>query len=162
TDASGEFSAVGVRNGTKLKITAPSYRQVTVTVQSGGTSSDVATITLAPSELKVTVVDASSNKPGAGVRGTANGVGSKTDADGVVTLKGITADTQISVQAPGYAPVTEKAGNEVEITLKLQPTSLQGRAVDAASKSTIAAALVLVPNADGSLTPTLQTDAQGK
>lgn len=162
TDAQGEFTAQGVRNGTKLKITEPGYRPVTVTVQSTGNSTDIAIITLTPSELKVTVVDAVSNKPLPDISVTANGVSFKTDANGSVILPGITSDTEISVQQPGYSALMEKAGSASEITFRLQPTSLQGRAIDFASKAAIADAVVLIAGSDGKLTPALQTDAQGK
>ena len=146
TDAQGEFVALGVRNGAKLKISYPGYRTVQVSVESAGDTSQVATIALAPSEMRVLVVDASNQKPLPGVRVTANGGSANTDANGIVVLKGLTAETQIVAKAAGYAQASANAANEAQVTLQLQPTTLTGRVVDSNTKQPIANALLLINN----------------
>jgi protocatechuate 3,4-dioxygenase beta subunit len=144
TNAQGEFSASNVKNGTPIKIRASGYRTVTVTVQTSGDGTQVTTIQLAPSEVRVRVIDATSNKPLPGVRVNANGTNINTDADGVVILTGLTEGTLVSAQAPGYSNAVVKTDGAVQITLKLQPTSLQGRIIDAETQQPVANAILIL------------------
>ncbi len=146
TNELGEFVALGVRNGARIKISLPGYRTVQVTVESAGDTSQVATIALAPTEMRVIVIDASNQKPLPGVRVTANGTSVNTDVNGVVLLKGLTADTQIFARAPGYAQASANAANDAQLTLQLQPTTLTGRVVDPNTKQAIANALLILNN----------------
>jgi hypothetical protein len=157
TNVQGEFSASDVKNDTAINIRAPGYRTVTVTVQTSGDGMQVTTIQLAPSEVRVRVIDATSNKPLPGVRVNANGTIINTDADGVVILTGLTEGTPISAQAPGYANAVVKTDGAAQVTLKLQPTSLQGRIVDAATQQPLANAILVL---DDNPTPQ-QADANG-
>lgn len=161
TNARGEFVAFGVKNGTKIKISRPGYRTVNVTVQAAGDSNQTATIPLAPAELRVVVVDASNQKPLPGVRVLANGSGANTDVNGEVVLQGLTQDTEISAQAPGYAKATATAANDTQVTLALAPTTLQGRILDRNTNRTLANAVLLYGNAQGAATPARKSDPQG-
>lgn len=143
TNAQGEFVAHGIKNGAKIKISKPGYRHVTVTVQAAGDPKQITNIALAPSELRVLVLDASNQKPLPGVRVQANGTNGNTDVNGAIVLKGLAEGVEISAQAPGYAQANAKLGNQAELQLELQPTSLTGRIVDSASQQPIANASVL-------------------
>jgi hypothetical protein len=155
TNPQGEFIARNVKNGTKIKISAPGFRTVTATIESGGDGKQIVTIALAPSELRVIVVDATNNKPLPGVRVSANGSFVNTDANGAVILQGLTQGTALNAQAPGYAAANAQVGNETELLLKMQPTSLDGRVIDSATQQSIANARLI-------LNETMrQTDAQG-
>lgn len=156
TNAQGEFIARNLKNGTKIKISAPGYRTVTANIQSGGDGKQIVTIPLAPSELRVIVVDATNDKPLPGVRVSVNGSFLNTDANGAVVLQGLTQGTALSAQAPGYAAANAQLGNETELTIKLQPTSLNGRVIDSVTQQPIANARLIL---NGTMP---QTDAQGK
>jgi hypothetical protein len=143
TDAQGEFVAFGVRTGTKIKISQPGYRTVNVTVESAGDADQKATIPLAPAEMRVLVVDASSQKPLPGVRVQANGASLNTDANGSVLFKGLAEGTEIRARAPGYAEASANTASDAVVTLQLQPTTLTGRIVDPAGQA-IEDALILL------------------
>lgn len=155
TNAQGEFTARNLKNGAKIKISAPGFRTVTATVESSGDGKQIVTIPLAPAELRVLVVDAATDKPLPGVRVTANGSVVNTDANGVVVLQGLYPETALVAQAPGYANAGGQAGNETALTLKMQPTDLQGRIIDRATQQPIANARLIL---NGTLP---QTVAQG-
>lgn len=166
TNAQGEFVALGVRNGTRIKVSLPGYRAVNVTVQSAGDETQTATIALAPAEMRVIVIDASNQKPLPGVKVMANGKSFETDEEGVVTLYSLTEGTTIAAQAPGYTPASANAANDAEVTLQLQPTTLHGRVVDSATGKTIGNAVLVignaVPPANAGATGTARSsDAQG-
>jgi hypothetical protein len=161
TNVQGEFIAFGVKNGTKLKISQPGYRTVNVTVQAAGDGNQMATIPLAPAQMRVIVVDASNQKPLPGVRVLANGSSANTDVNGVVVLMGLTQDTEISAQAPGYAKATANAANDAQVKLELQPTTLQGRILDTATQQTVPNAVLLYGNAEGAIAPALSSGPQG-
>lgn len=146
TDAQGEFVLFGVKNGAQLAISRVGYRTAHVTVQSAGDGTQTTTISLAPTELRVVVLDASTQKPLPGVRVYANGASANTDIHGVVILRALSDDAEISAQAPGYAKATANAANDAQVTLQLQPTTLQGRVVDAATQQPIANALLILNN----------------
>lgn len=164
-NAQGEFVALGVRTGDTLKISKPGYRTVNVTVQPTSDPAQTATIALAPAEMRVTVLDASTQKPLPGVRvqaiGSSVNTGANTDVDGIVVFRGFTQDTSVSARAPGYAQATANVPGEGQVTLKLQPTSLQGRILDAATKSNIANAVLLLGNTTGATAHALTGDANG-
>lgn len=155
TNAQGEFVARNVKNGVKIKISAPGFRTVTATIESGGDGTQIVTIPLAPSELRVVVVDASNDKPLPGVRVSANGTSINSDVSGVVVFQGLSEGTTVQAHAPGYAAANAQVGNETVLTLKMQPTSLDGRIIDRATQQPIANARLIL---DGALP---QTDAQG-
>ncbi|MDL1896503.1 hypothetical protein FBQ82_09535 [Anaerolineae bacterium CFX7] len=155
TDAQGEFTARKLQNGTALHIRAPGYRAVTVTVQASGDGKQIVAIPLAPSELRVTVLDATNNKPLPGVRVSAQGALVNTDANGNAVLLGLLEGATLSAQAPGYAVAAAQVGSETTLTLKMQPTNLDGRLLDGATQQPIAAARLIL---NGALA---QTDAQG-
>lgn len=164
-NAQGEIVAVGVRRGAVLKISKPGYRTVSVTVPPEGDPAQTATIALSPAEMRVTVLDASTQKPLPGVRVQANGAilnsGANTDIHGVVVFRGFTQETAVSAKAPGYAQATANVAGDGQVTLQLQPTSLQGRIIDAATKANIANAVLLLGNAAGATAHALTGDAQG-
>ncbi|HZQ10882.1 MAG TPA: putative glycoside hydrolase [Anaerolineae bacterium] len=162
TNAQGEFLARGVRNGTKLKITLLGFPPVTVALQSGSNSNDTTVIPLPAAETRVTILDASSNKPLPGVRVTAAGQSANTDINGVVTFHNLAQGTPIFVHAGGYAASSVNVGSDAQLTLKLQPTSLQGRVLDSKSNAAIQDAVILLANADGTIAPARQTGADGK
>ncbi|HZQ05705.1 MAG TPA: putative glycoside hydrolase [Anaerolineae bacterium] len=162
TNAQGEFVARGVRNGTKLKITLPGFPPVTVTIESGSNSNSTNIIPLPTAETRVIILDASSNKPLPGVRVTAAGQSANTDTNGIVTFHNLPEGTPIFVKVSGYANITANVGSDAQLTLKLQPTSLQGRVLAGASKTAISDAVILLANADGTIAPARQTGADGK
>lgn len=166
--------AIGVRNGTKIKISQPGYRTVSVTVSNAGNAGQTAQIALAPSEMRVFVVDASNQKPLPGVRVFANSTNAQTnggksvntDVNGTAVLTGLTEGVEISAQAPGYAKATANSANDAQVTLQLEPTSLQGRVLDPVTKQPIGNALILFgnPAAVGTVnatSPGLTGSAQG-
>lgn len=155
TNAQGEFVAFGVRNGTKLKISQTGYRTANVTVQTDGGPEQTATIALEPAETRVTVIDASTQKPLPGVRVTANAASANTDINGQVVFKALDEDAKISAQAPGYTQAAALA-NAAQIKLELQPTTLTGRILDPTTQQTIPNALVIM-----STNATLNADARG-
>lgn len=161
SDAQGEFVAYGVRNGTKIKISQPGYRTANVTVQSAGDDKQIATIPLAPAELRVLVVDASNQKPLPGVRVQANGSSINTDAQGKAVFLGLSEGAEISAQVPGYAKASANAGNDAQVKLELQPTTLQGRVIDSTTKQIVPNAALLFANAQGAMAPGLSGGAQG-
>lgn len=160
-NARGEFSALGVRNGTRLKISMPGYRTVTVTIQTTGDKTQTTTIALVPAEMRVLVVDASNQSPLPGVAVQANGSAFTTDQTGAVTIHGLTEGTVISANAPGYLGANVDAANDVQVTLQLQPTTLHGRVVDPATTKTIPNAVLLMGNAQDASVVSAATDAQG-
>lgn len=165
TNTHGEFVAVGVRSGTKIEISQPGYSTTAVTVRSAGDGTQMATIELAPAELRVTVIDGANQKPLAGVRVRASGsgvnIGTYTDVHGVVMFRGLTEGTQVSARVPGYAQASATAPDGGQLTLELQPTSLQGRIVDAATKASVPNAILLLGDGRGEATHALTGDAKG-
>ncbi len=161
TNAQGEFVALGVKNGAKIKISQPGYRTANVSVQSTGDAAQVATIPLAPAEMRVTVVDASSQKPLPGVRVQANGFSVNTDVNGFVVFRSLTEGTEISAHAPGYAKASANAAQDAQVTLALQPTTLQGHVVDPSTKQSIPNAILLFGNAQGATANALTSDPKG-
>ncbi|MCC7161885.1 MAG: carboxypeptidase regulatory-like domain-containing protein [Anaerolineae bacterium] len=161
TNADGEFVARGVRSGAQLKISRPGYRSVSVTVQSADDSAQVTTIALAPAELRVTVVDASNQKPLPGVRVQANGSSVNTDVNGQVVLFALTEGTEISARAPGYSQVIAPAENGADLTLALEPTTLDGRIVDQNTREPVANAVLLYGSAGGETANALSSSPQG-
>lgn len=165
TDAKGEFAAFGVRNGTKIKISQPGYRSVSVTVSNTGSTGQIAKIEMAPAQMRVFVVDASNQKPLPGVRvQTDNGMSVNSDVNGTAVLTGLTEGTLISAQAPGYRKASANAANDAAVTLQLEPTSLQGIVRDDATKQPVPNALILFGNAAGTANATsvgLTGSAQG-
>lgn len=161
TDADGEFLARGVRNGTKIKISQSGYRTVSVTVEAAGDSGQIATISLAPAEVRVTVVDASNQKPLPGVRVQANGTSMNTDVNGQVVLLALTDGTEISARAPGYSRVTAPAENDGELTLALEPTTLQGRIVDSTTNQPVTNAILLDGSGEAATTIPPASGPQG-
>ncbi len=155
TDAQGEFTARNLKSGTKIQISAPGYRAVTANVQANGDGKQIVVIPLAPSELRVTVVDATNDKPLPGVRVSVNGATVNTDANGSAILLGLTEGAPLSAQAPGYAAAAAQVGAETALTLKMQPTVLDGRLIDGATRQPIANARLILNGALAS------TDAQG-
>lgn len=155
TDAQGEFIARHIKNGAKIKISAPGYRSVTANIQANGDGKALAIIPLAPSELRVRVVDATTNQPLPGIRVSANGSVVNTDINGSALFNGLAQGAQLSAQAPGYAAANAQLGDETSLTLKLQPTSLQGRLLDRVTQQPIANARLLFNDA------AMQADAQG-
>lgn len=161
SNAQGEFIAQEIKNGAKIKISAPGYRGVTATIQSGSDADKITIIRLAPSELRVVVVDATTHQPLSGARVTANGNTFNTDAKGAALLYGLTQDASISAHAPGYADAYAPAGSDAQLVFKLQPTTLQGRVIDANTKQAVSNALLLLDGTEGDNATTLQTDARG-
>ncbi|MBI4673312.1 MAG: carboxypeptidase regulatory-like domain-containing protein [Chloroflexi bacterium] len=160
TNAQGEFTARYVRSGAKFKISAPGYHTLGAIIQTTGSGDQATTLQLTPVELRVVVVDATSNQPLPGVRVSANGAHVNTDANGAVVLLGLAVGTPISAQAPGYANATIKVDGTVQMTLPLQPTTLRGRFVDPNTKQAVPNAIVIL-GAPGKDAPMLQTDANG-
>ena len=155
TDAQGEFVAHNVNHGTKFKISAPGFRSVTATVQSNNNNQAIAEIQLAPTELRVRVTDAASDKPLPGARVNVNNENFNTDANGIVILRGLKQGTALTAQANGYATANAQVSDETELTLKLQPTNLQGRIIDQTTQQPVANARIVY---DGAM---LSADAQG-
>lgn len=162
TNGQGEFVVAGLRNGTRITISQPGYRTVSVVVQSAGDKSQTATIALARAETRVLVVDASNEKPLSGAKVMANGTSLNTDAEGAVTFFGLTEGTTIAAQAPGYAGASATPGKDAQVTLRLEPTTLYGHVVDAATKASIGNAVLLVASEKGVTGGALASDARGK
>lgn len=127
TDANGEFVAAGVRNGATLKLTAPGYRPVTLTLQNTANNSATVTTTadqptriqLAPAEPAVTlkpapttlqgrILDSSTNNPVpnalvllAGKDGSIVAA-RPADANGVFALDDISRVATLYLKKPGY------------------------------------------------------------
>lgn len=164
TNEQGEFLAVGVRSGAEIKISYPGYRSVSVTVESAGDTGQVATISLAPAEVRVTVVDATTQKPLPGVRVQANGNSLNTDINGQVVLLALTDGTEISVRAPGYAQYIAPVSSNSTIILALQPTTLHGTLRDEQTNQPVGNAFLFYgsdPNDASDTAFALGSDPQG-
>jgi hypothetical protein len=130
-----------------------------VTLQQTGDSSQKATIPLTPSELHVTVLDASTQKPLPGVRVQGGSASVNTDANGMVVLRALTEGTEISAQAPGYRKATASAANETALTLSLEPTTVYGQVRDEETNEPVPNAILLYGNEKGA--PASSADENG-
>lgn len=146
TNAQGEFVAQGVRRGTQAKVSFDGYHGATLMYETDGSSGGNSTIevALSPSQISVTVLDASSQKPLANAQVRAGGQTVTTNAQGQAILGGLDEGTPIRVQAKGYVNASVTYGGEKTVSLKLRGTFLEARVVNAVTQEPITKADLVI------------------
>lgn len=145
TDAQGEFVLRGVRRGTQAKVSFDGYHSAMLIYETDKSSNGSSTIevALSPSQISVTVLDASSQKPVANAQVRAGGQTTTTNTQGQAIVGGLDKDTPIRVQAKGYESASVTYGGEKAVSLKLRGTFLEARIVNAVTQEPVAKAYLV-------------------
>lgn len=98
--------------------------------------------TTTPRALVGSVTDQYSGKPISGAEVTANGILTATAADGMFYYDDIPLNATIKASANGYSPISLESGVTSRVDVKLRPTTLSGRVLDATTGQPLANVLV--------------------
>lgn len=112
--------------------------------------------TMTPRALIGSVTDKFSGKPISGAEVTANGILTATAADGMFYYDDIPLNAKLEAKAGGYHEVTMETGVANRVDIKLAPSTLSGRVLDATTGQPLANVLVrmTLPSASAPVTGT--------
>jgi len=122
TGPDGAYELVYVEPGATISFGGTDYRTLTVPYAEQATQ-DAA---LEPWHLSLTVVDAATGTPMAGVVVQAGGNSAATGADGSVAFDGVVPGTPLSVAQPGYRTVSLSYAGEEALQVALERSVFQG------------------------------------
>ncbi len=148
TDSSGAYTLSGVPESFTVTVSAPDYAPATETI-ARATALDVS---LRPNTLRGVVTNVYTGQPVAGAKVKLGELSATTGVDGSYLLREIPERGELTVEAEGFAAVTQPFARTTALDVALRPDTLFGRLVDATTGKP-------VPNAAIIATETLTSTA---
>jgi hypothetical protein len=139
TAADGSYTLAGLPESFTLDVSLPDYEPVSQTIDRT-TSFDTS---VRPNVLTGVVTDRFNGGPVAGVTVSAGEVSGVTDAEGRYRLEGVPEQATVTLDAEGYAELTQPVERATSLDAVLRPDVLKGTLVNAVTKEPIANATVI-------------------
>ncbi|OAN43199.1 hypothetical protein A6A03_18610 [Chloroflexus islandicus] len=150
TDDAGAYTLTGVPESFTVTVSAPDYAPATETI-ARATALDVS---LRPNTLSGVVTNVYTGQPVAGAKVTVGELSATTGVDGTYRLREIPERGELTVEAEGFAAVTQPFTRTTALDVAIRPDTLFGQLVDATTGQP-------VPNAAIIATETLTSTAVG-
>ena len=139
TDADGRYTLSGLPEQLTLAIDAADYESLRADL-ARATSFDAE---LRPNSLTGVITDRFTGGPVAGATVRAGTIAATTDADGRYELNGVEEETTISIEAPGYAPLSQAIQKATTLDAVLRPDVIRARLIDATSNEAVRNATII-------------------
>lgn len=139
TNSSGAYTLTGVPESFTVTVSAPDYAPVTETI-ARATALDVS---LRPNTLSGVVTNVYTGRPVAGAKVTLGELSATTGVDGSYLLREIPERGEITVEAEGFAAVTQPFARTTALDVTLRPDTLFGRLVDATTGQPVLNAAII-------------------
>ncbi len=139
TNSSGAYTLTGVPESFTVTVSAPDYAPVTETI-ARATALDVS---LRPNTLSGVVTNVYTGRPVAGAKVTLGELSATTGVDGSYLLREIPERGEITVEAEGFAAVTQPFARTTALDVALRPDTLFGRLVDATTGQPVLNAAII-------------------
>ena len=140
TDAEGRYAIAGVPTQFQLTIEAAGYEAVVAEL-------DRATIVdadLRPNTLTGVITDQFTSAPIAGATISAGEASAVSDAEGKFSLVGLPEEVTVTVEADGYAPLSQSVNRATALNAALRPDLLRATLIDVATGAPIQNAAITV------------------
>jgi hypothetical protein len=139
TAADGSYTLAGLPESFTLDVSLPDYEPLSQTIDRT-TSFDAS---VRPNVLTGVVTDRFNSGPVAGATVSAGEVSGVTDAEGRYRLEGVPEQATVTLDADGYAELTQPVERATTLDAVLRPDVLKGTLVDAVTNEPIANATVI-------------------
>lgn len=150
TDNSGAYTLAGVPESFTVTVSAPDYAPATETI----TRATALDVSLRPNTLSGAVTNVYTGQPVAGAKVTVGELSATTGVDGTYQLREVPEQGELTVEAEGFAAVTQPFTRTTALDVAIRPDTLFGQLVDATTGKP-------VPNAAIIATETLTSTAVG-
>ncbi|WP_322496427.1 putative glycoside hydrolase [Chloroflexus sp.] len=150
TDNSGAYTLAGVPESFTVTVGAPDYAPATETI----TRATALDVSLRPNTLSGAVTNVYTGQPVAGAKVTVGELSATTGVDGTYQLREVPEQGELTVEAEGFAAVTQPFTRTTALDVAVRPDTLFGQLVDATTGKP-------VPNAAIIATETLTSTAVG-
>jgi hypothetical protein len=139
TDASGRYTLAGVPESFTLSVAAPGYEPVSQPVAKTTSFDSQAR----PNALVGQVTDQFSGEPVPGVTVTAGTISATTDDAGRYRLEGVPETLTVTLDADGYAELTQPVERATTLDAVLRPDVLRGTLVNAETNEPVQNATII-------------------